>query len=60
MNRALVMLDIFGKQIEQQDLDVSATVGSTGSLMLVCRPVAAIAGATWPTVGRWVDSADGS
>lgn len=30
------MLDIFGKQIEQQDLDVSATVGSTGSLMLVC------------------------
>ncbi|KAG0069415.1 hypothetical protein BGZ89_002925 [Linnemannia elongata] len=36
MNRALVMLDIFGKQIEQQDLDVSATVGSTGSLMLVC------------------------
>ncbi|KAF9907371.1 hypothetical protein EC991_011020 [Linnemannia zychae] len=31
MNKTLVMLDISGKEIEQQDFDVSTTSGSTGA-----------------------------
>ncbi|KAG0069729.1 hypothetical protein BGZ90_000100, partial [Linnemannia elongata] len=51
MNRALVMLDIFGKQIEQQDLDVSATTGGgdcRGNLA-DCRPMGGF--------GRWISLA---
>ncbi|KAF9276607.1 hypothetical protein BGZ88_001624 [Linnemannia elongata] len=35
MNKTLVMLDISGKEIEQQDPDVSATAGSTASSVSV-------------------------